>query len=103
MRGTGTVKTGTGLQNFRLFQSLKDYVKITQTKSIKPTWCNAPGLMPRLGMVVRQERHWMVMRVALALIPVAATTMPGIFTSLPTRSLFRSRMEVPTSSLCSVT
>ena len=64
---------------------------------------DAPGLMPRLGMVVRQERHWMVIRVALALMPVAATTMPGILTSLPTRSLFKSLMEVPISLLCRVT
>merc|ERR1719270_2548783 len=64
---------------------------------------SSPGLSGMSGMVVRQLRHWIAILVALALIPVAATTMPGILTSLATCSLFRSRMEVDTASEVSVT
>ncbi len=45
----------------------------------------------------------MVILVALALIPEAATMIPGILTSLDTWSLLRLRTEVPVSSLPRVT
>ena len=41
-----------------------------------------PGLRGMLEMVLRQERHWMVMLVALARIAEALIMIPGIFTSL---------------------
>ena len=43
-------------------------------------------------------RHWIAILVALALMPEAATTMPGILTSLLTCSLLSSLMEVDTAS-----
>ena len=41
-----------------------------------------PGLRGMLEIVLRQERHWMVMLVALARMAEALIMIPGIFTSL---------------------
>ena len=59
--------------------------------------------IPKLGMVFLQDLHWIVIVVALALMPVAATIMPGIFTNLDTESLDKWRMLEPTSVLHKVT
>ena len=40
-----------------------------------------PGFRGMLEMVLRQERHWMVMLVAFARIAEALIIIPGIFTS----------------------
>ena len=41
-----------------------------------------PGFRGMLEMVLRQERHWMVMLVAFARMAEALIIMPGIFTNL---------------------
>ena len=57
-----------------------------------------PGLMGMFGITVRQDRHWIDICVALALIPLAATTIPGIFTRRETRSDPSPRTDIGSAS-----
>lgn len=50
------------------------------------TYPSKPGLTDKLGITFRQERHWIDIFVAFALIPDAETIIPGIFTSRDTVS-----------------
>ncbi len=45
-----------------------------------------PGLIVKFGTTLRHDRHWIEIFVALALIPVAATMIPGILTNCETSS-----------------
>lgn len=45
-----------------------------------------PGLIVKFGTTFLQERHWIEIFVALALIPEADTIIPGIFTKWETCS-----------------
>lgn len=50
------------------------------------TYPSKPGFTGRFGMMLRHDRHWIEIFVALALIPDADITMPGIFTRRETVS-----------------
>lgn len=45
-----------------------------------------PGFKDKLGIILLQDLHWIVILVALALIPEALMTIPGIFTKRETTS-----------------
>ena len=59
--------------------------------------------MSMLGTTVLQLLHWMEMRVALALMPEADTTMPGILTRRETTSALSSRRLAARPSENSIT
>ena len=50
------------------------------------------------GMTVRHDLHCIEIRVAFAFIPLAATTMPGIFTRRETRSEPSARTDIESAS-----
>ena len=69
-----------------------------RTYRLGKAYPSRPGFIGIFGITVLQDLHWIDIWVAFALIPLAATTIPGILTKRDTRSDPSPRTDIGSAS-----